>query len=91
MALTTTHGAAQVTRDGRPVSPLLASSDEAYGWLRSGTAMAQVPPRPSALGGTLRRSISSGTTAALAPWRGGASTPTAAFSSPTMPTGRVAT
>jgi hypothetical protein len=33
MALTTTHGAAQVTRDGRPVSPLLASADEAFGWL----------------------------------------------------------
>jgi hypothetical protein len=33
MAHTTTHGAAQVTRDGRPVSPLLASADEAFGWL----------------------------------------------------------
>jgi hypothetical protein len=33
MAHTTTSGAAQVTRDGRPVSPLLASADEAFGWL----------------------------------------------------------
>lgn len=30
---TTTVGAARVTRDGRPVSPLLANTDEAFGWL----------------------------------------------------------
>jgi hypothetical protein len=33
MAHTTTPGAAQVTRDGKPVSPILASTDEAFGWL----------------------------------------------------------
>jgi hypothetical protein len=27
------RGAAQVTRDGKPVSPILANTDEAFGWL----------------------------------------------------------
>jgi hypothetical protein len=55
----TTVGAARVTRDGRPVSPLLASADEAFGWLLhhqpmstdwairyEGYNIERLPPRP---------------------------------------------
>jgi hypothetical protein len=33
MRPTTTPGAAHVTRDGKPASPILANTDEAFGWL----------------------------------------------------------